>query len=152
MEEYRKEYGIRVHQRLVHSIPACVCIANFLLSQVRLKRDFGKIIVVLTLTYGAFLYIFFERTGRVQYPFLDFRDSYRALLNLIGLCLAALALYQLAYYAHELFMRKYLIKIENEGINGMKGRRRRGRGDVQLQELTKDRESHSSKPLLLHED
>lgn len=32
MEEYRNDYGIRVHQRLVHTIPATVCVANFMLS------------------------------------------------------------------------------------------------------------------------
>lgn len=110
------------------------------------------------MVYGTFLFIFFERTGRVQYPFLDFRDGYRALLNLIGLCLAALALYQLAYYAHESFMKEYLDRAEHENVRGRRrGTRNSKGGDVQLQELAndlkvKDHESHSSRPLLLHED
>ena len=158
MAEYNKpveDYGKRLHQRLVHSIPASVCVANFILSQARLKKDFGKVIVFFAVAYGLFLFAFFEETGRVQYPFLDFRDAKKALFNLTVICLAALALYHLAYLGHESFIKKYLRSAE--GGPDHKGRRRAesdsGKGgDVQLQELINDRESHSRKPLLLHED
>jgi len=79
--------GKRYHLVLVHSIPGITCLVNAYISNMRLKFGFWKLISFIVSVYCSFLYVFWLKTGRQQYSFLDFnkqRESF-VVVNLINL-------------------------------------------------------------------
>jgi hypothetical protein len=67
-----QHFGKRYHLILVHSLPGITCLINAYISNIKLKLNFWKLISLLVTLYTTFLYLFWWRTGRQQYSFLDF--------------------------------------------------------------------------------
>jgi hypothetical protein len=82
-----KILGRRYHLIIVHSIPGITCLVNAYISNMRLKFGFWKLISLIASLYCTFLYLFWMKTGRQQYNFLDFNKQKQAfvIVNLMNL-------------------------------------------------------------------
>lgn len=65
MAEYSAadQWGKRLHERTVHSLPGTVCLINLLVSRIRLKQGFWKVIVVVVIIYSLFLHHEYVKYG-----------------------------------------------------------------------------------------
>ena len=68
-------HGRVIHLCLVHSLPGICCLINSYITNCRLKQGFWKLVLIVCIVYGAFVFVFWKITGRVQYPFIDFEKS-----------------------------------------------------------------------------
>ena len=97
MAEYSRpeQWGKRLHERTVHSVPGTVCLLNLLVSNIRLKHGFWKAIVVVVVIYSLFLHHEYVMYGIIQYPFTDFRKGSQAWLNLFAIGVGAILSYSI---------------------------------------------------------
>ena len=96
-----KNWGLATHLKIVHSIPALCCFTNAFISNIRLKFSFWKMISLICLVYGMFLYSFWRETGRQQYSFLDFNSGKHALLVLVAINVFATSFYIAFFHADQ---------------------------------------------------
>ena len=64
-----------------------------LVSKIRLKQGFWKVIVVVMVVYSLFLYHEYKFNGIIQYPFTDFSKGNSAWFNLLGIGCGAILFY-----------------------------------------------------------
>lgn len=82
------------HLIIVHSLPGLVCFTNAYITQCLLKTSFYKIITMVAVIYGTFVFMFWKITGRIQYSFLNFEKSTcEALLTILCINIMGTALY-----------------------------------------------------------
>mmetsp|Transcript_6559 Transcript_6559/g.10540 ORF Transcript_6559/g.10540 Transcript_6559/m.10540 type:complete len:184 (-) Transcript_6559:55-606(-) len=96
MEEYHApdQRIIRIHQRLVHSVPGIACLINGLITGVILKKQFIRLVQGVGISYCLWVYLAWELKGIQQYSFLDFKHPhYQAVLRLVCIFVGSSGLY-----------------------------------------------------------
>ena len=91
----------------MHSIPFSVCLANWFITEIRLKKSFWKFIAALIIIYALFLYYFWKTKNLVQYPFTDFgKLGWRAFANILGIGLGAIGFYLMFYEIESTILKR----------------------------------------------
>ena len=120
-------FGKRVHQRIVHSIPFSVCLANWFITEIRLKKSFWKFIAALIIIYALFLYYFWKTKNLVQYPFTDFgKLGWRAFTNILGIGLGAIGFYLIFFEIESTILKREERKDNKKDYQDETELRRRG--------------------------